>query len=88
MRSAALVILVLMLRQVSPRNIIYNLFNPTNAAAPLGFRPRLARVTAVRRYFTRVKLQSGSVIFFGLRAVLALKVVDLTMLLARSRRFH
>jgi hypothetical protein len=56
MRSAALVILVLMLRQVSPRNIIYNLFNPTNAAAPLGFRPRLARVTAVRRYFTRVKL--------------------------------
>ena len=43
MRSAALVIMVLMLRQVSPPIIIYNLLNPTNAAAPLDFAPRLAR---------------------------------------------
>jgi hypothetical protein len=56
MRSAALVIMVLMLRQVSPPIIIYNLLNPTNAVGPLEFRPRRARVTAVRRYFTRVKL--------------------------------
>ena len=88
MRSAGLVIMVLMLRQVSSPIIICNLLNPTTAAGPLGFRPRLARVTAVRRYFTRVKLQTGSVIFFGLRAVLCLMVVDLPMSLARSRRFH
>ncbi|MCE3240799.1 MAG: hypothetical protein K0Q83_1306 [Deltaproteobacteria bacterium] len=52
MRSAELVIMVLMLRQVSPPIIVYNLHNPTTAAGPVGFRPRLARVTAVRRYFT------------------------------------
>ena len=88
MRSAGLVIMVPMLRQVSSPIIICNPFNPATTAGPLGFRPRLARATAVRRYVTRVKLQTVSVIFFGLRAVLCLMVVDLPMSLARSRRFH
>ena len=85
MRSAGLVLMVLMLRQVSPPIIIYNLLY---CVGFIGISAAARSVTAVRRYFTRVKLQTGSVIFFGLRAVLCLMVVDLPMSLARSRRFH
>jgi hypothetical protein len=77
-----------MLRQVSLQIIIYNLLNLTTAAGRFGISAAARSGDRRSALLHASKLQTGSVIFFGLRAVLSLTVVDLPMLLARSRRFH
>ena len=80
--------MVLVLRQMSAPIIVRKLLNSAKAAGRWGLGRGALASPPFSVTSSGIKLQTNSVILFGFRAVLALTVVDLPMLLARSRRFH